>query len=499
MAKKPTKAKAAAQVDAELPFEEESLTDYSREMIRIMGNYTMENRAVPDYRDGLKPVQRRIMWAMIQQGLHSKAKTTKCARIVGDVIGKYHPHGDKAVYDALTLMVEGFSTPLIKGQGNFGTLLDDAAAYRYTEAKLSPLAELSFMDSDYLKVMDTAPNFDGTTYEPVVLPSKVPMALLVGAYGILFGGMCTLPSFEPAGVIELTKLALKGKPVTPKLIHKHLVITTPTGGHVYLEDDESIAELDSFYKSGLGSVYYTPNYEIDVSSRSILINGFAPSWSGQVATNLSKLAANEGETIDFIDDEHIEDPENPAKRKMQWRVYAKKSVAKADLEEVLLGYTEYFESGANLYSIMSNRFFDEDRGEFDIETLPNIGMADFFKRWTDWRIEIERKVINMRIERAKVKLAKANLHLLVVLNRELILKSLDADDSEDVLVKKLKISREDAAYILGRPIRSLKALEEKPLRTEIKDTEKYIKDQKVLHKDPTDVICSDLDTILAEV
>ncbi|OGL95062.1 DNA gyrase subunit A [Candidatus Uhrbacteria bacterium RIFOXYB12_FULL_58_10] len=152
-------------------------------------------RALPDVRDGLKPVHRRILYSMWQTGLRSTAKFKKCATVVGDVLGKYHPHGDSAVYDSLVRMAQDFSLrdPLVKGQGNFGSLDGDrAAAYRYTEAKLSGISEELLFDIEK-ETVDFVPNFDGTHKEPKVLPAKLPNLLINGTVGIAVGMASNIP------------------------------------------------------------------------------------------------------------------------------------------------------------------------------------------------------------------------------------------------------------------------------------------------------------------
>src|SRR5512142_34528 len=165
----------------------ESFLDYSMSVI--------VQRALPDVRDGLKPVHRRILYAMSELGLNPARPYKKCATVVGDVLGKYHPHGDMAVYEALVRMVQDFSLryPLVDGQGNFGSIDgDNAAAYRYTEARLTPLAMELLADIERGTV-DFVPNFDDRLQEPTVLPGKVPNLLVNGSSGIAVGMATNIP------------------------------------------------------------------------------------------------------------------------------------------------------------------------------------------------------------------------------------------------------------------------------------------------------------------
>jgi len=174
----------------------ESYIDYAMSVIVA--------RALPDVRDGLKPVHRRILYAMHQMGLRPEAKFRKSATVVGECLGKYHPHGDQAVYDSLVRMAQDFSLryPLIKGQGNFGSIDgDSASAMRYSEAKLSRIGEESLRDIEK-ETVDFIDNYDGTRKEPTVLPSPLPQLLLNGSLGIAVGMATNIPPHNLSEVID---------------------------------------------------------------------------------------------------------------------------------------------------------------------------------------------------------------------------------------------------------------------------------------------------------
>jgi DNA gyrase subunit A len=186
------------------------------EMRRSYLDYSMSviiGRALPDVRDGLKPVHRRILYAMHDMGLLHNRKTVKCAKVIGECLGKYHPHGDSALYDALVRMAQPFSLryPLVDGQGNFGSVDDDpAAAYRYTEARMTAIAEELLADIDK-NTVDFVPNFDETTSEPVVLPTRVPNLLINGSNGIAVGMATNIPPHNLTEIVEAT-IALINNP-----------------------------------------------------------------------------------------------------------------------------------------------------------------------------------------------------------------------------------------------------------------------------------------------
>jgi len=209
-------------------------------------------RALPEVRDGLKPVQRRILYAMFREGLLSNRKYSKCAGVVGEVLKKYHPHGDSAVYDALVRMAQDFNMryPLVDGQGNFGSLDGDpAAAYRYTESRLEAIAEelLSDIDKD---TVDYQPNFDETTLEPLVLPSRVPNLIINGASGIAVGMATNIPPHNLTEVIEALIFLQENPECTiPELMRFIKGPDFPTGGAIY-----GLAGIIDAYTHGRGLI-----------------------------------------------------------------------------------------------------------------------------------------------------------------------------------------------------------------------------------------------------
>ena len=207
----------------------------------------VKGRAIPDVTDGQKPVQRRIIHAMNELGLAANAKPVKSARVVGDVIGKYHPHGDQSAYDAMVRMAQDFSMryPLVDGQGNFGSRDgDNAAAYRYTEARLTPIARL-LLDEIDMGTVDFIPNYEGTFQEPVRMPARLPMLLLNGASGIAVGMATEVP---PHNLREVAKaaVALIRKPkssVAELMEHVQRARTFPHGGQIISSREEDRAPL----------------------------------------------------------------------------------------------------------------------------------------------------------------------------------------------------------------------------------------------------------------
>ena len=231
-------------------------TEYSAEMQKSFVNYAMSviiARALPDVRDGLKPVQRRTLYDMHELGIRYDRPYRKSARIVGDTMGKYHPHGDSSIYDALVVMTQDFKKemPLIDGHGNFGNIEGDgAAAMRYTEARLQKVTQEAFLGDLDKDVVDFIPNFDETEKEPMVLPVKIPNFLVNGSEGIAVGMTTSTPPHNLNEVIDAVKAYMLDENITTKGLMRHLKGPDfPTGGIVTNKD-----ELLNIYETGAGKI-----------------------------------------------------------------------------------------------------------------------------------------------------------------------------------------------------------------------------------------------------
>lgn len=240
-------------------------TEYSDIMKKSFIDYAMSvivSRALPDVRDGLKPVQRRTLYDMYELGIRYDKPYRKCARIVGDTMGKYHPHGDSSIYEALVVMAQDFKKGkvLVDGHGNFGSIEGDgAAAMRYTEARLSKLTQevyLSDLDKD---VVNFVPNFDETEKEPEVLPVRIPNLLINGAEGIAVGMATSIPTHNLGEVIDAVKAYMKNNDISTRQLMKYLKGPDfPTGGIVVNKD-----ELPEIYENGTGKIKIRGKVEVE--------------------------------------------------------------------------------------------------------------------------------------------------------------------------------------------------------------------------------------------
>ena len=240
-------------------------TDYAEIMQKSYIDYAMSviiSRALPDVRDGLKPVQRRTLYDMYELGIRYDRPYRKCARIVGDTMGKYHPHGDSSIYDALVVMAQEFKKgrTLVDGHGNFGSIEGDgAAAMRYTEARLEKLTQEVFLEDLDKNVVNFMPNFDETEKEPVVLPVRIPNLLVNGADGIAVGMATSIPPHNLGEVVDAVKAYMKNNDISTRGLMRYLKGPDfPTGGIVVNKDD-----LVKIYESGTGKLRIRGRVEVE--------------------------------------------------------------------------------------------------------------------------------------------------------------------------------------------------------------------------------------------
>ena len=240
-------------------------TEYSELMQKSYIDYAMSviiARALPDVRDGLKPVQRRTLYDMYELGIRYDRPYRKCARIVGDTMGKYHPHGDSSIYEALVVMAQEFKKglPLVDGHGNFGSIEGDgAAAMRYTEARLQKITQETFLGDLDKNVVDFVSNFDETEKEPEVLPVRIPNLLVNGSDGIAVGMVTSIPPNNLGEVIDAAKALIKNPKLTTEQLMSYIQGPDfPTGGIVINKD-----ELLNIYETGTGKIKIRGKVEIE--------------------------------------------------------------------------------------------------------------------------------------------------------------------------------------------------------------------------------------------
>ncbi len=427
------------------------------------GIETVQQRALSDIRDGLKPVARRILWAMHEMKVNSKGGFKKSARVIGDVVGKYHPHGDMACYDALVKMAN-LAEPLVKKQGNFGTCDDPKsyAAMRYTECRLSEYADNFLLDPEYMAVVPMMPNYNGEFQEPVYLPAKLPNLLINGSEGIAMGCSSLIPSFSRKSVTTLIKKCLKSdKHPNAKICAKYLEFKFNYGGEIDSNQDDIL----EFFETGKGTLNFLPR--IEEKGNSIKIVNIAPRF------NIEKKfeAISKIKEVRRIDD-------NREGEKIEFVININSNLQGEARRSIINKIKAELRTSLSCQTLSTLRHDDGKTVDFKITTVPEI-----ISTWLVWRIEFEKKVVNRLIDVEDDKLHKQKLLLLAMDNKDVIKDSLDSKDPVMMLSKKLKIEKADAEWILHLQLIRLAKIDRKNVINKIKELKEGIENLKTDLKD----------------
>ena len=445
----------------------ESYLDYS--MSVIVG------RALPDVRDGLKPVHRRILFSMNELGLTASSKFRKSATVVGDVLGKYHPHGDSACYDAMVRMAQDFAMryPLIAGQGNFGSIDgDSAAAMRYTEAKMSRLSAELLRDIEK-ETVDFTPNYDGTRQEPSVLPSVVPNLLLNGAMGIAVGMATKIPPHNLTELMDaLAHLADHPEATTEDLLAYVKGPDFPTGGLVFNQED-----IRHAYATGRGGVLIRGEAEI-VENKAGNFQIIISSIPYQV--NKSELIVKIADLVRDKKIEGIRDIRDESTRDIRVAIDLKTGAHPQKILNALYKHTD-LETTFN-YNMLTL-----------VEGVPKLlPLRSILEEFIG-----HRQVIITRRTKYDLRKAEERAHILEGLKKaldhideiiKLIKKSKDTDEAKANLMKTFKFSDLQAVAILEMRLQKLAGLERQKIEDELKEKLALIKDLKAILADPKKVL-----------
>ncbi len=448
---------------------QESYIDYAMSVI--------VSRALPDVRDGMKPVQRRILWAMWDSGLSYLAKTRKSANVVGETMARYHPHGDASIYDAMARMVQQWSLryPLITGQGNFGSIDGDSpAAMRYTEAKLSKISEEMLLDIEK-ETVDWQPNYDATRQEPKVLPAKLPNLLLNGTVGIAVGMATNIPPHNLSEVADaVLYFADNTDADTDDLLKFIKGPDFPTGGLIF--DQKAIREA---YASGKGPILCRAKTDIQ-ERKSRQFDIVITEIPYQV--NKSELIKHMAELVQNKKIEGIRDIRDESDREGLRVVIELKT--DTNPQRILNQLYQYTDLQKHFHL---NMIALADGIQPQLMTLKDVISAYF---------EHRKKVIRRRTE-FDLKKAKERAHILEGLHKALgvidkiiatIKKSKDKNDAHQNLVKQFKLSDIQAGAILEMRLQTLAALERKKIEDELKEKLAFIKELELILKSPAKIV-----------
>jgi len=424
------------------------------------------SRALPDVRDGLKPVHRRILYAMHDMGMYPDKPFKKCARIVGEVLGKYHPHGDTAVYDSLVRMAQDFSTryTTVNGHGNFGSLDDGPAAMRYTEAKLEKISVDVLADIES-ETVDFVDNFDGSLKEPKVLPSKIPLLLVNGSTGIAVGMATNIPPHNLTEVMNGVIALIDNPDTDVKALNKIIKAPDfPSGCSII--GTEGIQEA---YATGRGSISQKASYKIDeiskgkTSSQTAIIITELPYLVGAEAfiTKVAELVKNERITgISDANDESGRDG-------MRVVIKLKKDANPQVVLNNLLKFTPLQQNFSfNMVALVNGK-------------PRQLGLLDVLKEFVEFRVEVIARKAKYDLEKAEARLHIVEGLLIAIGDIDKVIKLIKAsettEEARDGLMTKFKLSEKQASAILDMQLRRLTGLESEKLEKEKNELEKTIK------------------------
>lgn len=439
--------------DTETPPEPVPFDQAISERYLIYAMSTITARSLPDLRDGLKPVHRRLLWAMRQLKLDPASGYKKCARVVGDVIGKYHPHGDQSVYDAMVRLAQTFSLryPLVDGQGNFGNIDgDNAAAYRYTEAKLTKTA-IELMAGLDENATDFKPTYNGEDEEPEVMPGLFPNLLANGASGIAVGMATSIPSHNAAEVIDAAMLLID----EPKATHEQLmqIVQGPdfaTGG--VLVDSREV--ISAAYETGRGALRVRARWHKEDEGRGTWVAVVTEIpyqvQKGKLIEQIAQLIADKKLPIlaDIRDesDSEIRIVLEPKTRNVEPDDLMNALYRLSDLE------TRF---GLNMNVLDANR-------------VPKVmGLGEVLREWLAHQIEVLVRRSQHRLEKIDARLELLDGYIIAYLNLDRIIEIIRTEDEpKPLMMEEFQLTDRQAEAILNMRLRSLRRLEEMELRRE---------------------------------
>ncbi|GBE06353.1 MAG TPA: DNA gyrase subunit A [Nitrospirae bacterium] len=437
-------------------------------------NYAMSvivGRALPDVKDGLKPVQRRILYAMLREGLLPGKKYSKCAGVVGEVLKKYHPHGDSAVYEALVRLAQDFNmrNVLVDGQGNFGSVDGDpAAAYRYTEARLTRIAEEMLVDIDK-ETVDFIPNFDETTSEPVVLPAKVPNLIINGSSGIAVGMATNIPPHNLGEVVEgLLLLIDKPETTVKELMKKIKGPDFPTGSTIHGRQG-----IFNAYTTGRGLIKVRANVTIEDQGKnqSIIINELP------YQVNKARLIEKIAELVRNKKIEGLSDLRDESDRQ---GIRVVMEVKRGDIPQVILNQLYKHTAMETTFGVIMLAIVNGQPKVLDLAQVLTLFLGhrrDVITRKTKFEL---RKAEEKAHILEGLKIALDNLDRIITLIR----KSRSPQEALDGLMKKFPLSKIQAQAILDMKLQRLTGLEREKIITDYEITLKEIKRLKAILSSP---------------
>jgi DNA gyrase/topoisomerase IV subunit A len=476
-----------------------SIGDLGEKNMMEYGAYTIYSRAISMLYDGMKPVHRRSIYAMFKMGLFNNVAHQKAAKVYGNVIGNYHPHGDLAVYGAMVGIATGAGTPtaLIDGQGNWGNYdgagpTKGAAAGRYTECKMTKYATDQLVSRPYMdeEVIPYVPNYDGSTTEPLYLPSLLPTLFLLGTEGIAVGVSVNMPAYTYTSVLEATKVLFKtrsGEKASKKLV------PTQRWGSVLLSDQK---DIDAYHKTGNGKLVWGAPYEVKREKNATIVR----------MTGLPPVAY---ETLHG----QIMGTEGGPNKKPKPGIKGVYSMVDLTNEDGLLFEITIKDESAGLAPVKKKLVVSESYRSATTVLVPSKNPEEplrvafepwspntILEKWLEWRIELEKRLIKSLLRDNEEEIRRLNLTVLAASKLDMIVEILKTKGGDKVALieKRLKVTNAEAKEIWQMPLRQLDRLNAEETKAKIKTLEATNKSLKADYKVPAERILRYIETLPVE-
>lgn len=472
--------------DADQNLTDEALSDFGLRSMVTYATAVNLNRSVPDLYDGCKPVHRRVLWTASQ---HEK-RFVKTARIVGDTMGRYHPHGDNSIADAIETMVN-MATPPIKGSGNWGSITDGAAAMRYTEMKLSAYGQ-SFFHSDYInkEVTTFVPNYDDSEVEPTVLPARLPNIILNGVEtGIGVGITAVLPTFTPESVIEMLKRLLQGEKPEPAEFAKTLKYASTYGGQLVKSSTNRAGWMQMFLEPR-GRAQFESRLDVDRDNKKISISDWPPGLKGDALLKFIDKVRSFPETHRC----------HNVKKSTTYLIECKPAYNFAQFDKFVEKVRAATRRQLSFKLNVTHRVVEVVDGVTKAETkILALSVPDLLKMWLRLRLQLEVRSLNYRITRQEKAIAHSELLIYACDHLESGVQALRAKDPKATLMRLMKIDEAQAQTLLDLKFIQWSKLDQQKIKEKLKAQQAELKQLKTALKTPRTSVLADLDGMLEAI
>lgn len=447
------------------PLEVVDLGDHTAGCLKVYGEEVNLDRAVVDIRDGLKPVSRRLLWA-----LHTMRgdKMVKTARLSGETIGKYHPHGSQSVDGAIATQVVT-ETPPVTGVGNWGSIIDPPGAPRYTNVMMSLYGE-TFFHKNYLPLVPMVDTYDGKGKEPLVLPALLPNILLNGATGIGLGMATAYPSFKPSGILNILADLADGDDLSNAQLATKLQLYHRYGGEPVPGPDlkKNLIRLLDEPKS---SVKFMSPFEVNRDAKELTISKFGPEIDP--VKLIERWVKLQPEVVNVY-----------SGRGVSYTIRCRRDLNFVEFDKFVARFTTIVGSSQSYDLYVTQRVIRKDNNsKYDVK-FARLSLRRVINSWLGYRINLEKKSLEYRVSMSEKQIAYYDLLILACSKLDAVFKALRSTDPRAVLVKELRISEEQADTILNLKVRQLSKLDNETIEGQKAEERKVLSELKRKLKDP---------------